>query len=110
MKKYTTATVTGIAALALGMGSAVRANANEEEREQTIKLSDVPEAVQKTLKEQAVGADFIKVEKESERGKTVYEGVIQKRGKQIGIEVSADGKYLGTHDEEKEHREKGEKD
>lgn len=109
MKKYTTVTVTAIAAFALGTGTAVRVYANEE-NEQTIKLSDAPEAVQKALKKHAGGAEFIRVEKEMEHGKPVYEGVVQKQGKQMGIEVSEHGKYLGTHDEEKEHREKGEKD
>ncbi len=73
-------------------------------------MSDVPEAVQKTFKEKAGDAEIMKVEKEVENGKTVYEAVIMKKGKRTGIEVSEAGKYLGTHNESTEHKEKGEKE
>ena len=52
---------------------------------------------------------IVRIEKETERGKTVYEAVISKNGKETGIEVDQNGKYLNTHDESKEHREKNEK-
>ena len=38
-----------------------------------------------------------------------YEAVIEKDGKQTGVEVTADGKVVSRHDESKEHKEKGEK-
>ena len=36
-----------------------------------------------------------------------YEAVIQKKGKQIGVEMDANGKVLSKHDETKEHKKEG---
>ncbi len=38
-----------------------------------------------------------------------FEAVIDKNGKQIGVEMDASGKVLSKHNEAKEHKEKGEK-
>lgn len=105
--KHIIPVITVAAALTLGAWTTASA---EEEKEETLKMSDVPEAVQKTFKEKAGDAEIMRVEKEVENGKTVYEAVIMKKGKKTGIEVSADGTYLGTHNEDKEHKEKGEKE
>lgn len=78
----------------------------EEEKEETIKMSDVPAAVQKTFKREAEGGKIIRIEKEEGN----YEVVIKKNGKEVGVEVNPDGKVVSRHDEEKEHKEKGEKD
>jgi hypothetical protein len=77
----------------------------EEEDEQVIALSDTPAAVQKTFNDEAAGGKIVRVEKEENN----YEAVIEKNGKQTGVEVSPDGKVVGRHDESKEHKEKGEK-
>ena len=77
----------------------------EEEREEAINMSDVPAAVQKTFNDEAAGGKIVRVEKEESN----YEAVIEKDGKQTGVEVSADGKVVSRHDEKKEHKEKGEK-
>ena len=77
----------------------------DEEDEQVISLSDVPAAVQKTFNDEAAGGKIVRVEKEESN----YEAVIEKNGKQTGVEVSADGKVVSRHDESKEHKEKGEK-
>ena len=77
----------------------------EEENEEAISLSDVPAAVQKTFNDEATGGKIVRVEKEENN----YEAVIEKDGKQTGVEVSADGKVVSRHDEKKEHKEKGEK-
>jgi hypothetical protein len=78
----------------------------EEEKEEAINMSDVPAAVQKTFNDEAAGGKIVRVEKEESN----YEAVIEKDGKQTGVEVSADGKVVSRHDEKKEHKEKGEKD
>ena len=78
----------------------------EEENEEAISMSDVPAAVQKTFNDEAAGGKIVRVEKEESN----YEAVIEKDGKQTGVEVSADGKVVSRHDEKKEHKEKGEKD
>jgi hypothetical protein len=77
----------------------------EEEKEETINMSDVPAAVQKTFNDEAAGGKIVRVEKEENN----YEAVIEKGGKQTGVEVSPDGKVVSRHDEKKEHKEKGEK-
>ncbi len=91
-----------------GLAFGVAAQAHEE-KEETVDMNSLPAAVQKTLKDKAAGSEIVRVEKETEHGKTVYEGVVNKNGKEWGIEVDANGKYLNQHDESKEHKEKGEK-
>jgi hypothetical protein len=77
----------------------------EEENEEAISMSDVPAAVQKTFNDEAAGGKIVRVEKEESN----FEAVIEKDGKQTGVEVSPDGKVVSRHDEKKEHKEKGEK-
>jgi plastocyanin len=83
----------------------VAAQAKEEEhQEQTINSSDVPAAVQQAAQAEAKGGSIVRWEKEGAN----YEAVIQKNGKQIGVEMDANGKVLSKHNEAKEHKEKGE--
>ena len=42
-------------------------------------------------------------------GSANYEAVINKNGKEIGVEMDPNGKVLSKHNEAKEHKEKGEK-
>ena len=94
-----------IAAVSAGLAFGVAAQAKEEKHEeQTINSSDVPAAVQQAAQAEAKGGTIVRWEKEGAN----YEAVIQKNGKQIGIEMDANGKVLSKHDEAKEHKEKGE--
>ena len=77
----------------------------KEHKEQAISSTDVPAAVQKAAETQAKGGTIVRWEKEGAN----YEAVIDKKGKQWGIEMDANGKVLSKHDESKEHKEKGEK-
>src|SRR6266404_9940059 len=81
----------------------------EEENEQTVKMSDLSSAVQTTIKDKAGSNQIIKIEKKTEEGKTVYEAVVNKSGKEWSIEVSEQGKFLKEYQESKEKEEKGEK-
>jgi len=81
----------------------------EEENEQQVKMSDLPAAVQTTIKDKAGSNEIIKIEKKTEDGKTVYEAVINKSGKEWAIEVDQNGKFLKQYDESKEKEEEGEK-
>ena len=92
--------------LTLGAWSPISA---EEENEQQVKMSDLPAAVQTTLKDKAGSNEIIKLEKKTEDGKTVYEAVVNKSGKEWAIEVDQNGKFLKEYDESKEKEEKGEK-
>ena len=94
-----------IAAVSAGLAFGVTTQAKEEEHEeQAINSSDVPAAVQQAAEAEAKGGTIVRWEKEGAN----YEAVIQKKGKQIGVEMDANGKVLSKHDEAKEHKEKGE--
>ena len=95
-----------VAAISAGLAFGVAAQAKEEKHEeQTINSSDVPTAVQQAAQAEAKGGTIVRWEKEGKN----YEAVIEKDGKQTGVEVSPDGKVVSRHDESKEHKEKGEK-
>src|SRR3989442_15917735 len=79
-----------------------------EEKEEAVKMSDLPAAVQTTIKNKAGSNEIVKVEKKTEKGETVYEAVVNKKGKEWSIEVNANGKFLKQYKESKE-KEKGEK-
>ena len=81
----------------------------EEENEQTVKMSDLPAAVQTTIKDKAGTNEIEKIEKKTEDGKTIYEAVVEKDGKHWSIEVDANGKFLKEYQESKEKEKKGEK-
>jgi hypothetical protein len=80
----------------------------EEENEQAVKMSDLPAAVQTTIKDKAGSNEIVKIEKKTEEGKTIYEAVVNKNGKEWSIEVNEKGKFLKEYEESKE-KEKGEK-
>ena len=95
-----------VAAVSAGLVFGVAAQAKEEKHEeQTINSSDVPAAVQQAAQAEAKGGTIVRWEKEGAN----FEAVIQKNGKEIGVEMDANGKVLSKHNEAKEHKEKGEK-
>ena len=81
----------------------------EEENEHAVKMSDLPAAVQTTIKDKAGTNEIEKIEKKTEDGKTIYEAVVEKDGKHWSIEVDANGKFLKEYQESKEKEKKGEK-
>jgi plastocyanin len=94
-----------IAAVSVGLAFGVTTQANEKHEGQTIKSSDVPAAVQSAAQAQAQGGTIVRWEKEGSN----FEAVIDKNGKQIVLEMDANGKMLSKHSEAKEHKEKGAK-
>jgi plastocyanin len=100
-----TAKLFTIAAISAGLAFGVVAQAKEKEEEQSISSSDVPAAVQQAADAQAKGGKIVRWEKEGAN----YEAVIEKKGKQWGVKIDANGKVVSKHDESKEHKEKGEK-
>lgn len=99
--KHIIPAITVAAVITLGAWTPLLA---EKEKEETMKMSDVPAAVQKTFKAEAEGGTIVRIEKEEAN----YEVVIKKNGKEWGVEVNADGKVVSRHNEKKEHKEKGE--
>ena len=93
-----------VAVVSAGLAVGVAAQAKEREHEeQTISSSDVPAAVQQAAQAEAKGGTIVRWEKEGAN----FEAVIEKNGKQIGVEMDANGKVLSKHNEAKEHKEKG---
>src|SRR5436309_15969330 len=88
------------AGLAFSVGAQARGKKHEE---QTISSSDLPTAVQQAAQAEAKGGTIVRWEKEGAN----YEAVIDKNGKQTGIEMDANGKGVSKHDEAKEHKQKG---
>jgi hypothetical protein len=77
----------------------------KEHEEQALSSTEVPAAVQQAAQTEAKGGTIVRWEKEGAN----YEAVIDKNGKQVGVEMDANGKVLSKHNESKEHKEKGEK-
>jgi hypothetical protein len=95
-----------VAAVSAGLTFSVVAQAKEEKHEeQSISSTDVPAAVQQAAQAEAKGGTIVRWEKEGAN----FEAVVNKNGKQIGVEMDASGKVLSKHNEAKEHKEKGEK-
>src|SRR6185369_8882199 len=93
-----------VAAVSAALSFSVTAQAKEEKHEeQAINSSDVHAAVQQAAQTEATGGSIIRWEKEGAN----YEAVIQKNGKQIGVEMDANGKVLSKHNEAKEHKKHG---
>ena len=94
-----------VAAISAGLAFGVTAQAKEEKHEeQTINSADVPAVVQSAAQTQAQGGTIVRWEKEG----AYFEAVIEKNGKQIGVQMDANGKVLSKHNEAKEHKETGE--
>lgn len=92
------------AAVSAALSFCLTAQAKEEKHEeQAINSSDVPAPVQQAAQAEAKGGSIVRWEKEG----ADFEAVIQKNGKQIGVEIDANGKVLSKHDEAKEHKKHG---
>jgi plastocyanin len=95
-----------VAVISASLAVSVAAQAKDRtHEEQTISSSDVPAAVQQAAQAEIKGGTIVRWEKEGAN----FEAVIDKKGKQIGVEMDANGKVLSKHNESQEHREKGEK-
>jgi len=93
-----------VAAVSAGLAFGVTAQAKEEKHEElTISSSAVPVAVQKAARAEAKGGTIVRWEKEGAN----FEAVIEKNGKQIGVEMDANGKVLSKHNEAQEHKKHG---
>ena len=93
-----------VAAISAGLAFGVAAQAHQEKHEeQSINSSEVPAAVQQAAQTEAKGGTIVRWEKEGAN----FEAVIEKNGKQIGVEMDANGNVMSKHNEAKEHKEKG---
>jgi hypothetical protein len=81
-------------------------------KEEKIKLGDCPEAVQKTINDNANGGKIVEIEKETKKdGTVVYEAEVKKAdGTEIEIVVAADGKLIEIEVEDDEDDKDGDDD
>ena len=87
------------AAISVGLAFGVTTQAaNEQHEGQTVKSSDVPAAVQSAAQAQAQGGTIVRWEKEGSN----FGAIIDKNGRQIGLEMDANGKVLSKRNETKE--------
>src|SRR5688572_31717239 len=81
-------------------------------KEEKVKLSDCPEAVQKTIKDNANGGKIVEIEKETSKDGTVtYEAEVKTaNGKELEIVVGADGSLIKVESEDDDDDDKDEDD
>jgi uncharacterized membrane protein YkoI len=91
-------------AATMSLGAAVPSVAHADEKEKVVSIDQIPAPARAALIREAKGAPIRRVEVETEKGKTVYEGVIQQGDDLIGITVDAQGNVLGRHSEKGEHK------
>jgi len=96
------AAVTVSASLALGL-------AVQAQEETPVDMKDVPAPAQTTIKEKAGNDQIVRIAKENRKGKGCYDAVVSRNGKEMAIRVDPDGKFLGTHPEKGQKKEKAEK-
>jgi hypothetical protein len=90
---------------------AIAVNADDDS-EEAVKLTELPKAVQKTLKRESRDGKIVEIEKEEEDGETIYEAEVMIDGKQYEIEIASDGillsKALEAEEEGDDHEEDNE--
>jgi hypothetical protein len=96
--KTTKLLVTALVGVGLALGITAQA------KEVRVQLETLPHAVQHTIKTQAGTDKVLRVMRESENGKDVYEAIVNRNGKETAIQVDDTGHYLGTHEEGAEHK------
>jgi len=67
--------------------------------EVSVKMADLPPAVQKTVKEQMAGATLRGLSKETEHGKTTYEAELTVDGTHKDITIDGQGKIIEVEQE-----------
>lgn len=97
----------------IGAGAAVlraEEKGKKEEEEVKVSIDQVPSAVKATLLKEAEGAPITQVDKETEKGKVIYEADAKINGKNYEIKVAEDGslisKTIDNEDDEKATKEK----
>ena len=96
--KTTKLLITALIGAGLAFGITVQA------KEVMVQLETLPHTVQHTIKTQAGKDKVLRVMRESENGKDVYEAIVNRNGKQTAIQVDDTGHFLGTHEEGAEHK------
>ena len=73
--------------------------ASAQDNEKKVKMSDLPEAVRKTVREQSKGATIRGLAKETENGKTSYEVELKVNGHNRDVLIDANGAVLAVEEQ-----------
>jgi DNA helicase IV len=95
-----------VAAIALSASLGFAAQAQEET---PVDMKDLPTEAQTTIKEKAGSDQILRIAKENRKGKECYDAVVNRDGKEIAIRVDTNGKFIATHPEKSQQKEKVEK-
>jgi hypothetical protein len=97
-----------IAAITVSAGLLLGPAAFAQE-ETPVDMKDLPSQTQTTIKEKAGSDQIVRVAKETRKGKECYDAVVNRNGKEVAIRVDSNGKFMGTHPEKGQQKEKAEK-
>ena len=92
-----------VTAIALSVSLGFAAQAQEET---PVEMKALPSEAQTTIKEKAGNDQILRIEKETRKGKEYYDAVVNRNGKEIAIRVDPNGKFIGTHLEKGQQKEK----
>jgi hypothetical protein len=92
-----------VTAIVLGVSLGFAAQAQEET---PVEMKDLLSEAQTTIKEKAGNDQILRIEKETRKGKECYDAVVNRNGKEIAIRVDPNGKFIGTHLEKGQQKEK----
>lgn len=86
-----------VACLAVSIGAVATIQTVDQEKQ--ISIEQVPAAVKATILAQAQGGVINEIEEEVVNGQTIYEAEVIVDGREVDIQVTADGTLLGTETE-----------
>lgn len=90
-----------VAGLIAAAGGALAFTASQQPKDdEVVQLSNLPAAVQRTIREHAKGGEVEQIERSSDDGKVVYEVEVESARGDFEFVVAADGAYLGEDHEE----------
>jgi len=78
----------------------------QAQEETPVDMKDLPTHAQTTIKEKAGNDQILRVAKETRKGKECYDAVVNRNGKEMAIRVDSTGKFMGTHPEKSQQKEK----
>ena len=84
-----------LAGLTLCVTGCNTSHSEREENEVEVTLDQLPPAVRETVSRESGGAPVGKLEREQEKGKTVYEATIIKGSKTQEVKIDESGKVIG---------------
>ena len=90
-----------VIALSAGLGFAALA-----QDETPVEMKDLSPEAQTTIREKAGNDQILRIAKETRKGKECYDAVVNRDGKEMAIRVDTNGKFIGTHTEKGQQKEK----